>query len=431
MKVVITLEFRFTRTPDGQVWTRTTYSLPFWNRYLAVFDGVKIVARAEHQASVDERYRPVLGPGIEFREVPYYHGPAHYLKVRGRLRAALRSYVGVDDAVLCRVASPIASDLLPGLWRSGRPYGLEVVGDPYDTFAPGAVKHPMRPIFRYLLTRSLRRQCSRAAGVSYVTEHALQRRYPARAEMTVGVSDADLQSTSFTAEPRIFTTSYSSAELTGEDYAPRPKQYSSPVYPRLVYVGSMEQMYKGQDVLIRAVRLLTERHCAVELMMIGDGKHRSELEQLTRELSLSDRIRFLGELPAGAAIKSEFDKAALLVLPSRTEGLPRVIVEAMAHGLPCIASDVGGIPELLHPDDLVPADNPDALADKLQEVLSSPARLTQMSARNLQRAQQFRPEVLERKRTEFYKFLRERTELWLASQTSHSAALAPAELVSR
>ena len=417
MKLLVTLDFRFTWTPDGQIWTRTSYSLPFWDRYLKVFDGVKVVARAEHKSAVDHRYRPVVGPGVEFIEVPYYLGPWQYAKVRGRVRAAVRSALSPDDAVLCRVGSRVATDLLPLLWRHGRPYGLEVVGDPYEAFAPGAVKHPLRPLFRYLSTRTLKEQCARAAAVSYVTERALQRNYPARNDgFAMAVSDADLQATYFSTVPRVFTTSYSSTDLSLEDYAPRPKKYINPIHPRLVFVGSLEQMYKGQDVLIRAVSLLCRRAFPVELRMIGDGRHRSELEELGRSLFLNGAVNFLGELPAGIAVRSELDNASLMVLPSRTEGLPRVVVEAMARGLPCIATSVGGIPELLHPDDLVPPNNPQALADKIQEVICDPTRLSQMSARNLEKAQEFRPEVLEKKRTEFYEFLRDVTKVWLSSR---------------
>ena len=421
MKLIVTLDFRFTRTPDGQIWSRTTYSRHFWDRYLKVFDGVKIVARAEHVDTIDHHYRPVLGPKVEFFEVPYYLGSWQYVRVWRRVRKAVRAAVADGDAVLCRVGSRLATDLLPMLWKSNRPYGLEVVGDPYGSFAPGAVKHPMRPVFRHLFTRALTRECSRATAVSYVTEHALQGRYPARKGLAVAVSDTDLQAASFSMEPRVFTTCYSSTDLSPEDYATTPKEYRSPIHPRLVFVGSLEQLYKGQDVLIRAVSLLRHRKVPIELRIVGEGRYRFQLERLRQSLSLDGAVTFLGELAAGADVRAELDDATLMVLPSRTEGLPRVILEAMARGLPCIATTVGGIPELLHPDDLVPPNNPQALADKIHEVIADPLRLSQMSARNLHKAQDFRPEPLERKRTEFYEFLCYATTIWLSSHSQLSS----------
>jgi len=132
MDLLVTLDFRFVRTPDGQVWTRTAYSYAFWDRYLKVFDHVKIVARAEAKPSVDEQYKQVNGPGVTFLGVPFYLGPWQYLKAHRRVRQAVRSSVSGEEAVLCRVASQLASELLPALWAENRPYGLEVVGDPYE-----------------------------------------------------------------------------------------------------------------------------------------------------------------------------------------------------------------------------------------------------------------------------------------------------------
>ena len=421
MNVVITLEFRFTRTPDGRLWSRTSHSYAFWERYLTVFDGVKIVARAEWSTDVDSRYRPVLGPGVEFVELPYYLGPWQYLKVRSRARQIVRVAVEQEDAILCRVPSILGTELLSSLPGKGRPYGLEVIGDPEEAFAPGAVRHPLRPVFRHVFTHNLRRECARAVGVSYVTESALQQRYPARG-LAVGVSDTDLQTGYFGSLPRTFTTYYSSTELSLDDYASGPKQYDHVGRPRLVFVGSLEQMYKGQDILLRAIALLRQRGRPVELIIVGDGRHRQELEALAQSLDISRDIAFLGELPAGPAVRAELDKATLMVLPSRTEGLPRVIIEAMARALPCVASSVGGIPELLHEDDLVPANDPEFLAQKIQEVITNPARLNAMSVRNLEKAQQFRPEVLRRKRAQFYMFLREATQEWLSKQVQPGGA---------
>jgi glycosyltransferase involved in cell wall biosynthesis len=148
----------------------------------------------------------------------------------------------------------------------------------------------------------------------------------------------------------------------------------------------------------------------LEVIIAGDGKHRSELESLAAKLGIAGQVKFLGELPSGRAVQEQMDRATLFVMPSRTEGLPRAMIEAMARALPCLGTRVGGIPELLDDRDLVAADNADALAEKMNEVLSSPERLMEMSARNLERAQEYRPELLERRRNEFYRSLRLITE---------------------
>jgi glycosyltransferase involved in cell wall biosynthesis len=89
------------------------------------------------------------------------------------------------------------------------------------------------------------------------------------------------------------------------------------------------------------------------------------------------------------------------------------MIEAMARALPCIGSSVGGIPELLPPEDIVPPGDVPALASKITEVLQQPERMQQMSARNLIKAGEYKDEVLNDRRREFYQFLRNRTEAWL------------------
>ncbi len=84
----------------------------------------------------------------------------------------------------------------------------------------------------------------------------------------------------------------------------------------------------------------------------------------------------------------------------------------MAQGLPCIASTVGGIPELLPSEDLVPPDNVAALADKIREVVTDPQRMNRMSARNLEKAKSYREETLRDRRNGFYRYLCEKTQAW-------------------
>jgi glycosyltransferase involved in cell wall biosynthesis len=91
------------------------------------------------------------------------------------------------------------------------------------------------------------------------------------------------------------------------------------------------------------------------------------------------------------------------------------MVEAMARGLPCIGSSVGEIPELLPSEDLVPPGDVAALANKIREVATDPERMARMSARNLEKAKEYRDELLQDQRIAFYRYVREQTETWIAS----------------
>ena len=421
MNLLVTSETRFLGTPDGAVWTEAINAYGFWKRYLSVFDRVNVLARVRPAASPPANALQADGPGVIFHQVPDYLGPWQYLARAGGVHHALRTAVDPREAVILRASSHIAGCLEPALARIAHPYGMEVVSDPYEVFAPGAVRSALRPLFRWWFTRQLRRQCRQAAGVAYVTENALQKRYPC-SRHSVGMSDVEITADSMVAGPGVFTTHYSSVELhSGDSVAGHRTAQQEQRQFRLVTVASLAQMYKAPDVLIRAIGLCARAGLNLRLHIVGDGRHRPELQRLAAELGLSGRIRFVGALPAGVAVRAQLDNADLFVLPSRTEGLPRAMVEAMARSLPCVGTAVGGIPELLSPEDLVPAGDAEALARKIQEVLSQPERLAAMSARNLARAQDYRDEVLAERRKAFFEHIRLTTAAWLSTPDGKAA----------
>ncbi|PSB16451.1 glycosyl transferase family 1 [filamentous cyanobacterium Phorm 46] len=395
MKVVVTLEHRFDRTPDGRVWTQTTFAHSFWMRYLEVFDGVRVVARVRDVPAVPSDGKCADGEGVSFAPVPHYIGPQQDLLRSRQIKRAARNAVGANDAVILRTSSQIADCLEPVLRRADRPYGVEVVADPYDVFAPGSVRHPLSPFFRWLFPRQLRRQCAGACAAAYVTQKSLQQRYPCP-NFSIGVSDVDLPEETLASVPR------------------SPRLESSPL--TLIAVGTLAQLYKAPDAAIEAVAICMREGLDIKLIWVGDGKHRSEMEALAAAQGLGDRVCFRGQLTAGDAVRAELDRSDLFIMPSHQEGLPRAMVEAMARALPCIGSTVGGIPELLSPEDLVPPGDAAALASKICEVAIDRDRMAQMSARNLNKAKEYTDEVLREWRIAFYRYVREKTEAWLKTQ---------------
>ena len=94
------------------------------------------------------------------------------------------------------------------------------------------------------------------------------------------------------------------------------------------------------------------------------------------------------------------------------------MIEAMARGLPCIGSTVGGIPELIPLEDCVPPGDIRALANKIYEISTSADRLNTMAERNWDTAHQYRNDILNRKRIEFYTYLRNTTDEYLRKQVT-------------
>ncbi|KAB8321052.1 glycosyltransferase family 4 protein [Tolypothrix campylonemoides VB511288] len=399
IKALLTIDAPvFYLAPNGRVYTQSvaTYD-DYWIVPRQNFSELIVVTRLRNIDRLDSTWRLADGEGVTFRSVPFYRGPFQFLLVFGGIRSALRAALEECHVLLCNGPGTLSGVGINIAKQLNKLYALDVLADPYDVFAPGAMKHPLRPLFRWWFPRQLRKQCAGACAANYVTKQALQQRYqPAPQALSTGVSDVHLPDTAIV-------------------WAPRPKLQEARTL-NLLFVGTLAQLYKAPDVLIDAVAVCVRQGLDIKLTMIGDGKHRKELEAQVAALNLVERVSFLGMLPAGDAVRHQLDQADLFILPSHQEGLPKAMVEAMGRALPVIGSTVGGIPELLPPEDIVPPGDVNALARKIREVVTDPERMARMSARNLEKAREYKDEVLREQRIEFYRYVRNVTEECLRQQ---------------
>jgi glycosyltransferase involved in cell wall biosynthesis len=168
-----------------------------------------------------------------------------------------------------------------------------------------------------------------------------------------------------------------------------------------LFVGRL-RIRKGVEVLFEALRSLAADYrdlAPPRLLIAGDGEHRAALEAKAGELGLaaSGAVSFLGRCGA-PRVAGLLAGAAALVVPSTYEGMPLVVLEAMAAGVPVVASRVSGIPEVVLDGEtgwLVPAEDPGALASALAEVLAEPGEAKRRGEAGRQRvAERYRPEVV-------------------------------------
>jgi glycosyltransferase involved in cell wall biosynthesis len=406
MKLSLTLEHRFLQTPDRRVWTITQCPYEFYREYLEVFDSVRVISRVFPVSRVEPNFLPVEGPGVEFYAMPSYKGPFGFLAHFAKVRELARHAVPEGSAVILRVHGQVANSVEDWLTRRGLPYGLEVTADPYDVFSPAANSHPVAPIARRYFMRRLQRQCQRAVAVSYVTQTYLQNRYPPAFDHgpTTQPSGASGHDT------RQCVMAVSDVSLSPQSFVPHPRNsLHDPSCLRIVFVGTLESFYKGPDVLLEAVGICKTQGIPVRLRFIGIGARMRALRKRCSHLGIETQVEFIGSVTAGEPVRRELDQADLFVLPSRAEGVPRAMLEAMARGLPCIGSTVGGIPELLHEEDLVAPDDPAALAEAITGVFSKPGQIQRMSIRNLRTAQTYSAAILSEQRQRFFIAVKELT----------------------
>jgi len=368
--LLTTSEWRFIRGADGY-YTKSSYPYAYWQRMLGHFDRVTIAARVTTEA-VPPTARRVDGPGVTIEPITDFVGALGLVRAMPGLVRRLPAWIRSHDSFLLRAPGVIGGVVWCGLMAARRPFAVEVVGDPAESLRG----RPGGAIAQALAGSQLRAMTAAAKVTRYVTASTLQRRYPPDPRgVSVSVSDVEISATL----------------LAG----PAPPTRPGPTL-ELVFVGSLSH-YKGVDILLAALTRTAHPH---RLTVVGDGALRDELERAAA--GLAGRVRFLGALPVGDAVRTVMQAHDLLVLPSRGEGLPRVVIEAMAAGIPCVATNVGGTAELLDAGQLVPAESPVALALAIDALAASVARRRELAAAGRLRVAHFVTEERDRRFDRFF-----------------------------
>jgi glycosyltransferase involved in cell wall biosynthesis len=116
-----------------------------------------------------------------------------------------------------------------------------------------------------------------------------------------------------------------------------------------------------------------EQDLALELQLVGGGYHRPRLESLAEELGITEYVGFLGRIPFGPELFRIYREADIFVLPSLSEGIPKTLLEAMASGLPIVATRVGGIPDVIRDGEtglLVGPRSPEQIARAVERLIA-------------------------------------------------------------
>jgi sugar transferase (PEP-CTERM/EpsH1 system associated) len=164
--------------------------------------------------------------------------------------------------------------------------------------------------------------------------------------------------------------------------------YTGPSYQRYALMVGRLVPEKNIESLLRSMQILTQELPEFRLIIAGDGPSRASLESMATDLQLGERVKFLGTV---ADIASLMSGASLFVLPSLTEGISLTLLEAMATGLPVVATAVGGNPEVVADREtgfLVPPKSPRALADAMTRLWNEPALARELGAAGRARVEQ-------------------------------------------
>lgn len=359
-------------------------------RYLEVFDSIKLVCRVYDVNSIAKGYKELKDTRISVVDLPVYNSILEYMRYKGLINSIIEKCAySTDAAFLCRVPGQVGTLAATILKKNGKKYGVEVVGDPWESFAPQAFKHKLALIMRFVGTYNLKKTVKGADAALYVTEYVLQKKYPVK----LGV----------------YSTNASNVELLPEYIAkefPISMNLSTKNALNFMSIGTLAQLYKAPDVVLKALAEFKQTGRKFKFTWFGDGQYKHEMIELSRQLGLSNEVEFVGNVSHESIIAS-LKNCDVLIHASRAEGLPRAVIEAMASAVPIIGSRVAGIPELLLPEAIVPINNVQALFEKIIKFTSDDNLALANAVHNLTKSREYVKSALSKRRLDFYKNLRE------------------------
>lgn len=172
---------------------------------------------------------------------------------------------------------------------------------------------------------------------------------------------------------------------------------------RLLFVGRLHGV-KGLSSLLKAFSTITEQYPEARLTLIGKGPSKDKLVELSDRLDISDQIEFTGEIEH-SELPKYYQEGDIFILPSLSEGLSNVLMEAMSSGLPIVATDVGGNPELVKHNKggyLVEPDDPSDLAEAVISLIKKKDRREKMGEFNREYIQEYEQESVLERRAEIF-----------------------------
>lgn len=396
MEVLVVADGHYYRDSKGEVYVQSVFDYNFYKRYLMSFDKVYAAVRIENVDKVPEGKKKASGEGVEFLELPAYTGPFEYIKKYFTIRKAAKEICKAAPCGIFRLPGASVNLMCSLFARTKKPFAVEIVIDPWENFAPGSMRSIVRPIVRVSWTEMVKKMCRRAIGASYVTEKYLQKLYPCTADIKP--------------DGKHFTSFYSSVELPDDSFA-EPKHFEKKDKWVISHVSNSFTDYgKGHMQLIKALSAVREKGYDVSAWFIGDGPKKQEYTDYAKSLGVSENVSFLGRLPMGSDVRRVIHDSDMFVFPTRAEGLPRVLLEAMSEGLPCLSCPTCGIPEILDSEYLFDYEDTDGFANAIVNFIENPDKMEKASKENIKTAKKYASSILDSRRKKFYDSLKNAAE---------------------
>lgn len=383
--VYVTTERRYFEYGEG-IFLSGSENEKFFERYLTTFDKVVVIGRCQRVAGVPDARQFLESEKVHLARLGL--GFLRQAKVSQLLRL-LQSVKIEKAALLVRTPGMLAYAITCLAVIMRVPYSLEVVADPYEEAKFVTGSSALNGLLARVLLMVFRLQIKACRAASFVTRFDIQERY-------LNAGDKRREKFSF---------SYSSLRLPDNFFVEGNSAVERSTNRSLtfLFVGELHRPFKGLDTLIKAASSLT--NLSMQVIVVGDGTLLSSYKRLAQDLGVAPVFKFLGYISNDEAKLQIYRSSDVFVLPSRREGLPRVVIEAMANALPCLVSDVCGARELVDNEFVFPIDSHEVLAEKMAWLASDREAMLRASRRNRAESERYRDGVLHVERQRFYEYV--------------------------
>lgn len=372
MKLVFAHDHKL-RYIDGKYYTTGGLSDSITGRYMQYFDHLTIFCRAIKKQPYDTGLFEIKNPDITVK--PVSDGS---LLLSSEAKKTMRDEIKAADALIVKLHSKIAEEAIKCAREYNIPYLVELVACPWDSYW----NHGLKGKFvAPMMTISTKREVLRAPYVVYVTKEFLEKRYPTDGKW-IDCSDVELQ------------------ETDGSILEKRLEKIKNSAEPLVLgTLAQVDVLYKGQEYVIKAIAQLRKEGKEYRYKMAGSGSP-ERLKKCAEACGVSDLVEFCGVLNHDDVF-SWLDDIDFYIQPSKQEGLPRAMAEAVSRACPAAGSTAGGIGELIDKKFVFKKGSAEGIVKILRSLNKETMSL--QAAANYELSKNYEKKYLDEKRNAFYK----------------------------
>ena len=387
MKLLYISGYQFTKKEDG-FYAPPAFGNQFWLKYLDVFDSIRVLGVEIKKYLDNGALSKITDARIDIEIIPNNTHPKEFIN-DFKIKRVLRDEIKKADAIIIKPALRKGMMAIKIAEAFNKPYMIDMTGDIHLTLStnPSILK---RMYSSYLYRRIVKTIANAPFGI-YVTEKYLQKKYPIKGQIA-GITDTVID------------------EIDENILVKRLENISSKVSDstyNIGLIGSYHGNRKGIDVAIKAIQKLSNSNAVLNILYNGAEVDRKYWLNYAEQFSVQHQIKF--PLPKGSTkdVLEWIDTQDIIILPSRSEGLPRCIVEAMSRACPCITSDVCGLPELINNKWVHSPEDYKKLSMMLNSFITSVDLRKEVAIENFNNSKRFLRSELTKKRNAFFQEFRQ------------------------